>query len=57
MFQSTSQNGMVTTTDAQRPCRTVRRTSRTANRLRPSSRAIIGAVAPVRPMPKIMKAK
>ena len=36
-----------------RPCRTVRRTSRTEWRLRPSSVAIIGEVAIIRPRPKI----
>jgi hypothetical protein len=52
-----SHSGSETSTAIHRPCRTVRRTSRTEWRLRPSSVAIIGAVAFIRPSPKISGAK
>ncbi len=57
LCHSTIQIGTETATAIHMPWRTVRRTSRTEWPLRPSSRAIIGAVAVVRPRPKIIVAK
>ena len=56
-FQSSSQIGMAAATAIHSPCRTVRRTSRTEWPLRPSSVAIIGEAASIRPSPKIIGAK
>ena len=56
-FQDTIQIGTATVMAAQKPWRTVRRTSRTEWLRRPSSSAIRGEVALIRPMPKIRKAK
>ena len=56
-FQRIAQIGSERATAAQMPWRTLRRTSRTEWRLRPSSMAISGEVAVTRPMPKIRKAK
>jgi hypothetical protein len=56
-FHSTIQTGTEMATAAQSPCRTVRRTSRTEWRLRPSSLAISGAVAVTIPIPEIRNAK
>ena len=55
--QSTSQDGIEMQIAAQKPWRTVRRTSRTECALRPRSVAISGAVALITPMPKIRMAK
>jgi hypothetical protein len=52
-----NQIGIDTMMESHRPCRTVRRTSRTEWRLRPSSMAIIGEAAVIRPSPKIMGMK
>ena len=56
-FHSTTQTGIAIATEAHNPWRTVRRTSRTEWRLRPSSWAMSGAVALATPMAKIRKAK
>lgn len=56
-FQSRIQMGMEMSAESQKPWRTVRRTSRTEWRLRPSSAATIGEVASARPRPKMSGAK
>src|SRR5688500_5757561 len=56
-FHVASEIGTAIVAAAQKPWRTVRRTSRTAWRLRPSSSAARGEVAETSPIAKIRKAK